>query len=390
MVEEHDDDIPVLSLEDPEIEENDGEAVENAVKGSIRYAFIGSGQGGSRLAAEAYKIGYRKTICINTAPQDLSAIQIPEEQKLCLDIGPGGAGKDPARGEEATTKHQQAIYNLMKQVFGKQIDHIMICAGAGGGSGGGSVLPLIMIAKRYLQFLGHVEDLDKRVGVVLTLPTNSEVVAVRVAWNAYQVASKVSDLAEAGSIAPLVVVDNDKVLELRRGIPMVKMWPTVNFDVMNLFHIFNLLSLKHSSYTSFDPSDYASVVKAGGHTIMGVTSVKPEQAQNETEIMRVVKSSLDRTLLADGFDLSTATHVAAIVMAGRQTLEEVPGLAEVIEYVFSMLGTLTSAQLVHRGVYEDSRPGLRIYTIVSGLQRPLTRYRRLETLSRERYPFTER
>jgi len=383
------DSLPILALEDYDIPEEEEETVENTVGGSVRYAFVGSGQGGGRLAEAFYSLGYNKTICVNTSPQDLHGIGVPESQKILLEAGAGGAGKDMVAGEDALVKNQQHVYNAMKQIFGKHVDHLIICAGAGGGSGGGSLIPLIMIAKKYLQYCGYVEDVDSRVGVLMTLPTNGEATSVKVATNSYTLASKVSDLAEANSISPLLVLDNDRTQKLygnSKKLTMKNFWPTINANVATLFDIFNRVSSKHSDYTSFDPADYQTITKAGGHTIMGVTSIHPAKLNDETEVFKQLKESLSKTLLADGFDLTTATCASAIIVGGKDTFENVEGLPNIIDYAFDMLATMTGAATVHRGVYEDDRAGLRIYTIISGLKRPSARYRKLEALSMERYP----
>ena len=57
------DSLPILALEDYDIPEEEEETVENTVGGSVRYAFVGSGQGGGRLAEAFYSLGYNKTIC---------------------------------------------------------------------------------------------------------------------------------------------------------------------------------------------------------------------------------------------------------------------------------------------------------------------------------------
>lgn len=384
------DSLPVLALEDYDIhQEDEGDAVENTAKGSVRYAFIGLGQAGGRLAAVAYnRFGYKKAIAVNTSPQDLAGLPLPETQKLAIDIGGSGAGKMPERGEEAATKKQQDIYNLMKKVFGKHVDHIMICAGSGGGTGGGAIIPSIMIAKKYLQFLGY-DDVDKRVGVILTLPMNTEAASMRVAMNSISVATKISDLADSGSITPLIILDNDRARETYKRVPMLNFWPTLNEGIVGLFDAFNKVSMWQSNLTSFDPADYATVIQSGGHTIMGLTSVKRDQCADETQILKVVSASLDRTLLADGFDMSTATYAASIVVGDPETMSNVPGLPDVIEYLYSMLANMTSSATIHRGVYDDPNAefkGLRIFTIISGLKRPDSRYRKLRQLAQEKYP----
>ena len=62
---------------------------------AFKFAFVGAGQGGSRIAHAFHRLGYRKLSAINTAQQDLNTIDL--EHKLC--IGTGGAGKDPSKAK---------------------------------------------------------------------------------------------------------------------------------------------------------------------------------------------------------------------------------------------------------------------------------------------------
>ena len=81
-------DIPIPEAVEPKIEKNKDEC-----DAAFKFAFVGAGQGGSRIAHSFHKLGYRKLSAINTAQQDLNTIDL--ENKLC--IGEGGAGKDPSK-----------------------------------------------------------------------------------------------------------------------------------------------------------------------------------------------------------------------------------------------------------------------------------------------------
>ena len=140
--------LPILDLEqyEPNFEEETG--VADKIKGSTRYAWIGAGQCGGRLVKSFYDLGYKKVLAVNTTHHDLDLLDIPETQKFLMDIGEKGAGKNMERGEKAVQENQQKILHLARQLFGTQIDHIMVSFGAGGGTGSGSVIGLIEVAKR--------------------------------------------------------------------------------------------------------------------------------------------------------------------------------------------------------------------------------------------------
>ena len=122
--------------------------------------------------------------------------------------------------------------------------------------------------------------------------------------------------------------------------------------------------------------DYDSVMKSQGCMIMGVTTVK--QVDHETSIANALKANLEKTLLAGGFDLKTATAAASIIVGGTKMYEEVAGLMDYIEYGFDTLGSLTDGAIIHRGIYEDSKEKLRAYTMIGGLAAPEKRLEELK------------
>ncbi len=202
--------IPDLPLE-AEAPQLSTDELEDKSGGCATYAFIGSGQGGGRLAEAFHKLGY-KVICVNTAKQDLASLTVPDDQKILLDAGEQGAGKDMRVGEEAAAKGQQQVYELMLKKLGK-VDHVFICVGAGGGSGGGSTLVLVETAKKFLAYSG-MDDVGSRVGVICALPTAGECASPSVSKNAQFLAEALSKLANLHLFSPLVFRDNDKIPKL--------------------------------------------------------------------------------------------------------------------------------------------------------------------------------
>jgi len=368
--------LPTLDLEqyEPNIEQEPG--VVDKIKGSTRYAWIGAGQCGGRLVKSFYDLGYKKVLAVNTTHHDLDLLDIPQNQKFLMDIGEKGAGKDMKRGEEAVQHYQQEILHLTRQTFGSQVDHIMIGFGAGGGTGSGSVVGLIEIAKRYARYIG-LKNPDKKVGAVMTLPTVGEASSPLVAENAYNVASNLSQMATAGKISPLIIVDNDKINKMYPGMTVKSFWPSINNTVASLFDIFNRLSALSSQYTSFDPVDYHSIMESGGCAIMGLTKVS--KFGDKFVLSEAVKKNLEKTLLAGGFDLSTAKLAGCIVVGGRKLMANAKGLQDNIDYAFDVLSEITGKATIHRGIYEDNRDSLRVYTIIGGLGSPTVRLEELRS-----------
>jgi cell division GTPase FtsZ len=368
--------LPTLALEqyEPNFEEESG--VVDKIHGSTRYAWIGSGQCGGRLVKSFHELGYKKVLAVNTTHHDLDLLDIPQSQKFLMDIGEKGAGKDMERGKEAVQQYQQEILHLTRQTFGSQVDHIMVCFGAGGGTGSGSVVGLIEIAKRYARYIG-LNNPNKNVGVVMTLPTVGEASSPLVAENAYKVAWELSQMAAAGKISPLIIVDNDKINKMYPKMTVKSFWPTINNTVASLFDIFNRLSSFSSQYTSFDSVDYRSIMESGGCSIMGLTKVT--KFSDKFAISEAVKKNLEKTLLASGFDLPTAKVAGCIAVGGRKLMANVKGLQDNIDYAFDVLSEITGKATIHRGVYEDGKNSLRVYTIIGGLEAPTERLEELRS-----------
>ena len=63
--------IPTLDIEDFDLEEVEkSNGVEDESGGALKYALIGSGQGGGRIAKAFFDLGYKKTVVFNTAESD--------------------------------------------------------------------------------------------------------------------------------------------------------------------------------------------------------------------------------------------------------------------------------------------------------------------------------
>ena len=362
--------IPDLALEEFEPATIYNEGIEDTYLGSTKFAWIGSGQCGGRIVKSFYDLGYHKVLALNTTHHDLDLLDIPDTQKFKMDIGEDGAGKDMKRGEQAVMQYQQDIMHQTAKLFGSNIDRIMICFGAGGGTGSGSALGLINLAKHYIRSIG-CKDPGKHVGVVMTLPTRGEAKSPAVARNAFQIASELSQMAARNEISPLVIIDNDKISTMYPGLTVKAFWPTINSTVSGLYDIFNRLSFLPSEYTSFDPVDYNSILSAGGCCIMGLTKVN--DLSDRYVISKAVKQNLEKTLLAGGFDLHSAKYAGCIVVGGKKIIEEVPGLQDNIDFAFDTLADIAGGATVHRGIYEDHKDSLRVYTIIGGLNQPSNR-----------------
>ena len=148
-------------------DEEEVDEIKDEVDVSFNFAFIGAGQGGSRIAETFHTLGYRKVAALNTAEQDLNTIKLKNK----LLIGDGGAGKDRGFADSIFKKRREDVIDFMRYSFGEKIDRIFICAGAGGGTGSGILKSLTEAAAELQE---TVNAKSKQVGVILALPKKSE------------------------------------------------------------------------------------------------------------------------------------------------------------------------------------------------------------------------
>ena len=69
-------DISMPDIPMPEPEPEKKTEVKDEIDAAFNFAFIGAGQGGSRIAETIHQLGYRKVAAINTAMQDLNTLKL--------------------------------------------------------------------------------------------------------------------------------------------------------------------------------------------------------------------------------------------------------------------------------------------------------------------------
>ena len=145
----------------PQIEEDKTKKlIEDECLVSFKNAFIGSGQGGSRIAETFHSLGYRRVAAINTAQQGLNTIKL--DNKLCF--GEGGAGKDPLVAQKKFAEKREDILDFMRRSFGDDVDRIYVCIGGGGGTGSGTLEDL---AKTAFELQSTVKSKSKKLLMII-------------------------------------------------------------------------------------------------------------------------------------------------------------------------------------------------------------------------------
>ena len=355
-----------LGIDLPDIPLPDDEPVEDSVKdnfddAAFNFAIVGVGQGGSRLAESFWNLGYRRVAVINTAKQDLSLIKVPDENKLL--IGEGGAGKNPDAADEVFRTRYEDVLDFLKKSFGSGFERVLVCAGAGGGTGAGGVAKVIEVCHDLNQSLGkETKDTDAKVGCVVALPTRAE--GIKVQDNSKKTISKLIDLQKAKVISPLIVLDNEKIKQLYPKLSVNQFWTTANNSICSIFHLFNKISAKESAYTTFDKADLDTIFSSG-IIMFGATPIKDF---SDTGISHAIRDNLRKNILA-GIDASTGNTAACVIIGDKNSLNNIPqaNLEHGFEQLSRMMG---SGSTVHRGIYAGAKEGLAVYTAIGGLKAP--------------------
>lgn len=326
---------------------------------AFNLSFLGTGQGGGRMADAFYRLGYRRVGALNTNQRDFDGIS---EAIHKLDLAVGGAAKDAAYAERQLQSRKEDIWDLLTRSWGDSTDYGLICAGLGGGTGSGTVTRLVEIAREYMESKGKAP----RVGVIISLPTVTE--GQLVARNAINTFKNLLDI----KASPIIVIDNAKIGQLYRP-AMSKLHAKANDTASQLLHLFNRLCESQGSVYTFDRSELAQLLD-GGIVVMGAASIK--QYGSPADISTAIREKLTNNVLAD-VDIRTGKKGCCLFVAGQQELDTLPEeyFAAGFDQLERNLGAAYGGKItpvVHRGLTQGVE-GLQSYMMISELDPPVKR-----------------
>lgn len=350
------------------------------IKG-LSFGIIGVGQGGNRIAESFYNLGYRKVILFNTTEKDMQGLSVPKKHwVVAKDIE--GAGKNPSIGEQAAKSVIPDLIKKMNLIF-KNVSNIIICVGAGGGSGTGSCKVFADTCCQWI-YTNNGDYSNTKVGFLIALPARSE--SSKVLSNTKLLLDNILN----EKYSPIIFVDNQRITQAVKANALNR-WNQANALVCSLFDVFNTLSAQETSLDTFDPKDFSDVLSHGIMT-MAISSV-PESSLKigeESELARdtilsdKVKQTLKNSLLLQDVDISTATHASVLISCRKQALEQMDGntIPKLSETLLSMMGNEIDKQVtLHRGIYinENIRESkIRIFLMFSGMKFPLSKMNEYE------------
>lgn len=332
---------------------------------AFHVAFLGTGQGGSRIAQSFWDLGYRRVGMFNTTDQDwVKPVGRPgisdEIPKLSLDIG--GASKDMQLARDNCKGREAEIWDLLTRSWGNSFDCALVCVSLGGGTGSGTALTLIQAARKYME----EKNLPVRVGAVVSLPAADD--GQQVCRNAHRAFHELL----AAKISPLLVIDNDRVNELYTP-AMSELLPRSNEIVSQMFHQFNQLAAAKSEHVTFDRSEFAQLLDSG-IVVMGAADIPVGDLRSPADVSTKIREDLANNVLAK-VDLARGKKGACVFVAARDVLDTLSkdffaaGFTQLDRIVGAAYGGEVET-VIHRGVYCGTDPGLQCYTMIGDLDPP--------------------
>lgn len=330
----------VMKTEDknPELLEMDKELEELVKKQTAKIKVIGCGGGGGNTLSRMREVGIKggEMVAMNTDAQDLlytnADYKILIGKELTLGLG---AGSNPKIGEEAA---KESEHEIKKRLQGA--DMVFITCGLGGGTGTGSAPIVAELAKKQGALV---------IGVV-TLPFSIE--GKKRMENAMYGLERLES-----SVDTLIVIPNDKLLELAPELPLHTAFKVADEILTNAVKGITELITK-VGLVNRDFADVRAIMKDGGVSLIGMG-----ESDSQQRAIEAVEKALENPLL--DVDISNATGALVNIIGGPDlSLDE---SKSIIEYLGNKLNE--DAKLIWGAqISEDMEKSIRVMLIITGVK----------------------
>jgi len=269
-----------------------------------RIKVIGCGGAGNNTITRIAEIGVigAETIAVNTDAQDL--LKSVADRKLLIGkeiTGGLGSGSDPKVGKEAAKESEQDIKNILKNAH-----MVFLTCGLGGGTGTGSIPEIASIAKK----MGILTV------AIVTLPFTME------GQMRYENAMIGLEALE-GLVDTLIVIPNDKLIELAPDLPLQTAFKVADEILTNAVKGIAELITK-PGLINLDFADIKAVMSSGGIAMIGVG-----ESDTENRAIEAVEKAIQNPLL--DVDVAGATGALINVVGGsNMSLEEAKKVVEAV------------------------------------------------------------
>ena len=321
-----------------EVKEIDRELEEILKKQSAKIKVVGVGGGGNNSLSRMKEIGIRggELIAVNTDAQDLLYANADQKILLGKELTHGlGAGSNPKIGEESAKESESEI---KKKLAGA--DMVFITCGLGGGTGTGAAPEIARIAKKQNSLV---------IGIV-TLPFTIE--GKKRIENAMNGLEKLE-----GNVDTLIVIPNDKLLELAPELPLHTAFKISDEILTNAVKGVTEL-VTTSGLVNLDFADIKAVMTDGGVSLIGMG-----ESDTENRAIDAITKAIQNPLL--DVDISNATGALINIIGGSDmSLEE---CKEIIGYVGEKLSP--DAKMIWGAqISPDMEKSVRVLLIVTGVK----------------------
>jgi cell division protein FtsZ len=282
----------------------DAELEEILKKQKATIKVIGCGGAGNNTITRITEVGVKGAECIaiNTDAQDLLYTTADKKILIGRELTKGlGAGSIPKIGEEAARENENDIKTALQGA-----DMIFVTCGLGGGTGTGSAPVVAEIGKK----IGALV-----VGIV-TLPFSME--GQRRYENAVLGLEKLEH-----SVDTLIVIPNDKLLELAPDLPLHTAFKVADEILTNAVKGISELVTK-AGLVNLDFADIRAIMGGGGVALIGVG-----ESDTENRAIEAVEKAISNPLL--DVDISGANGALINVVGGPDmTLDEARKVVETV------------------------------------------------------------
>ncbi len=301
---------------------------------------IGIGGGGNNTLSRIHEIGIKggEMVAMNTDAQDLLYANADKKILLGKELTKGlGAGSNPQIGEEAAKESEAEI---KKKIEGA--DMIFITCGLGGGTGTGAAPVVANIAKKTGALV---------IGII-TMPFTIE--GEKRVENANYGLEKME-----GIVDTLIVIPNDKLLELVPDLPLQTSFKVADEILTNAVKGTAELVTK-AGLVNLDFADVKTIMSNGGVSLIGVG-----ESDSDNRAQEAVEKALNNPLL--DVDAANARGALVNVIGGPDlSLDE---SKVVIEEVGKHLGD--NARLIWGAqIAPDMDKTMRVMVIITGIKSP--------------------
>ncbi|MBS3152420.1 cell division protein FtsZ [Candidatus Woesearchaeota archaeon] len=309
-------------------------------KQKAKIKVIGCGGGGNNTINRMSEVGISgtETVAINTDAQDLLYTNANIKILIGKELTGGlGAGSIPKVGEDSAKESEKEIRDTIQGS-----DIVFITCGLGGGTGTGAAPVVAEVAKK----LGILTI------AIVTLPFAME--------GQRRYANAISGLERLEStVDTLIVIPNDKLLELCPGLPLHTAFKVADEILTNSVKGIAELVTK-PGLVNLDFADIKTVMGKGGVAMIGVG-----ESDSDNRAIESVEKAVQNPLL--DVDITGANGALINISGGpNMTLDEARKIVETItERLDEDARTIWGAQ-----ISEDLDNTIRTLLIVTGVHSP--------------------